>query len=190
MLILGSRLIGTPIMGLQTGTQLAITKLPIIDPSNLKIVAYEVDGALLTEKPSFIRVADVRELSGVGMIIDSNDEFIGSKDVVAIQKIYELNFKLIGLNVVNQSGHKLGKVDDYSLETDSFVVQQLNVKQGIFKSLSDTELLIHRSQIIEINDWNIIVKSAAKKLEPISKPDKLTYLNPFRPSNPQTSERH
>jgi len=177
-------------MGLQTGTQLAITKLPIIDPSNLKIIAYEVDGPLLTEKPSFIRVADVRELSGVGMIIDSNDEFINNKDVISIQKVYELNFKLIGLNVVNQTGQKLGKVSDYNLETDSFVIQQLNVKPGIFKSLSDTELLIQRSQIVEINNWNIIVKTAAKKLEPVSKPAKLTYLNPFRSSSPQTSERH
>ena len=80
MLLLGSRLIDTPIMGLQTGTRLATTKSPVIDPSNLKIIAYEVDGPLLVEHPSFIRIADVRELSNVGMIIDSSDEFIGVHD--------------------------------------------------------------------------------------------------------------
>jgi len=186
MLLLGSRLIDTPIMGLQTGTKLAATKVPIIDPSNLKIVAYEVDGPLLAEHPSFIRIADVRELSDVGMIIDSNDEFVGAKDVVALQKIYELDFNLIGLTVIDEIGHKLGKVDDYSLDTDSFIIQQLNVKRGVIKSLADTGLLIHRSQIVEINDRSIIVRTTAKKLEPITKPGQLSYMNPFRSPTPQT----
>ncbi|HEU4831030.1 MAG TPA: hypothetical protein VFS65_02575, partial [Candidatus Saccharimonadales bacterium] len=69
MLVLGSRLLSTPVMGLQTGTQLATTKSPIIDPSNLKIVAYELEGSLLTEHPSLLRIADVRELGDVGMIV-------------------------------------------------------------------------------------------------------------------------
>ena len=190
MLILGSRIIGIPIMGLQTGTKLAVTKNPIIDPSNLKIVAYEVEGPLLSERPSFIRIADVRELSEVGMIIDSNDEFIGVKDVIAIEKIYELGFKLIGLSVIDETKHKLGKVSNYTLETSSFVIQQFNVKRGAIKSLSETELLIHRSQIVEINDQAIIVRAAAKKLEPIAKTEKLTYMNPFRSTSTQVDSTH
>jgi len=188
MLILGSRLINVPVMSLQTGTKLAVTKFPIVDPSNLKIMAYEVDGQMLNEHPSFIRIADVRELSTVGMIIDSNDEFIGKKDVISIQKLYELGFNLIGMKVIDESKHKLGKVKDYSLETNSFVIQQLNIKPSVIKSLADTELLVHRSQIVEINNQNIIVKTTAKKLEPIKNMDHLTYLNPFRSANTQTNE--
>ncbi len=185
MLILGSRLIDTPIMGLQTSSKLAVTKSPIIDPSNLKILAYEVDGPLLAERPSFIRIADVRELSEIGMIIDSNDEFIGIDDVISIQKINALNFHLIGLNVVNELKQKLGKVEDFSLDTDSFIIQQLNVRPTIIKSLTNASMLIHRSQIIEINNQAVVVKSTAKKLESIIEPKKLTYMNPFRSTAPQ-----
>ena len=186
MLILGSRLTNIPIMSLQTGTKLAVTKKPVIDPGSLMVIAYEVEGPLLSERPSFIRIADVRELSDIGMIIDSNDEFVGVKDVITIQKIYELNFNLVGLKVIDETKHKLGKIDDYSIDTDSFIIQQLNVKQGILKSLTDTTLLIHRSQIIEINDYEVIVKTTAKRLEPIDKLNKLTQLNPFRSQSPQT----
>lgn len=174
-------------MSLQTGTKLAITKSPIIDPSNLKIMAYEVDGPMLNERPSFIRIADIREFSSVGLIVDSNDEFIGVKDVISIQKLHELGFQLIGMKVVDEFKQKLGKVYDYSLDANGFIIQQLNVKPGGLKSLADTELLVHRSQIIEINNQNIIVKTAARKLAPINT-DKLTYLNPFRSSSPQTNE--
>lgn len=187
MLLLGSTLIGTRIMGLQTGTQLAVTKAPIIDPANLQIVAYEVNGPLLVERPSFIRMADIRELSDVGMIIDSSDEFIGLSDVISIERIHKLKFNLIGLSVTDQSGRRLGKVKDYSLDSNTFIIQQLNVARGALKSLSDTELLIHRSQIIEINDKSIIVRTTARKLEAIEKAD-LSYLNPFRNSSPQPEQ--
>lgn len=182
MLLLGSRLIGAPIMGLQTGTKLAQTSAPLIDPSNLKVIAYVVEGPLLAENPSLIRVADVRELSDLGMIIDSHDEFIGVNDVIKIKQIYELGFSLIGMHVIDETKHKLGKVDDYSLDADSFVIQQLNVRRGVIKSLTDTGLLIHRSQIIEINDKNIIVRTTAKKLEPIRQAERRAFINPFRPT--------
>lgn len=189
MLLMGSKLIGIPIVGLQTGTKLASTKAPVIDPSNLRVMAYEINGPLLSERPSFIRIADVRELGEAGMIVDSSDEFVGVKDIIALQKIYELNFKLIGLKVTDEAGHKLGRVDDYSLDSDSFVIQHLNVNHGIFKSISESGLMIHRSQIIEINNHSIIVRTTAKKLEPIIKPDKLSYVNPFRTPAPQTDNR-
>ena len=181
---MGSRLIGMPIMGLQTGTRLAIVKEPVIDPANLKIIAYQVDGILLSENPSFIRIADIREISGFGMIIDSNDEFVGLDDVIKIKEIYEMGFKLIGLNVIDQVKNKLGKVESYNIDSNTFVIQQLNIKPGFLRGLSEASLLVHRSQIIEINNREIIVKAAAKKLEPLLKPDQMTYINPFRSTTP------
>lgn len=185
MLLLGSRLIGTPVMGLQTGTKLAQTATPLIDPANLKIVAYVVEGPLLAERPSIIRMADVRELSDIGMIIDSNDEFISVHDVISINKIYDLGFKLIGMGVIDETKHKLGKVEDYSLDSSSFVIQQLNVKRGLVKNLTDTGLLIHRSQIVEINDQFIVVRTTAKRPEPVMEAERRAFVNPFRSSSPQ-----
>lgn len=181
MLVLGSRLHDTPVMSLQTGTRLAKTGRPVIDPANLKILAYEVDGPLLSEHPSFLRTADIREFSNIGMIIDSNDELIGADDVIKIKELRELGFTLVGMLVIDEHKHKLGKVEDYTLETGSFVIQQLNVKRGALKSLTDTGLLIHRSQITEINDHAIIVKSTQRKsVEPVMEATRHDYVNPFR----------
>lgn len=187
MLVLGTRLKETPVMSLQTGTQLAMTGTPLINPANLKIIAFELEGPLLTEKPSFLRVADIRELSGVGMIIDSSDELLALDDVIKIKELYELGFKLIGMNVINEQKKKLGKVDNYTVETGSFVIEQLNVKHGILRGLTDTGVLIHRSQITEINDDAIIVKSTAKKITvgPIMETVRHSYVNPFRHTDPQ-----
>jgi len=191
MLVLGSRLNETPVMSLQTGTRLAVTGTPLIDPANLKIVAFELEGPLLTETPSFLRVADIREMSSIGMIIDSSDELLGLDDVIKIKQLHELGFQLIGMNVIDEHNRKLGKVDNYTLETGSYVIQQLNVRHGIFRGLADTGLLIHRSQITEINDKAIVVKSTAKKLtaSPVMEATRHEYVNPFRRAQPEQSDK-
>jgi uncharacterized protein YrrD len=175
-------------MGLQTGTMLAKTARPLIDPSNLKIVAYVVEGPLLSEHPSLIRVADVRELGDIGMIIDSSDEFIGIDDVIKIKELYDLHFNLIGLSVIDESKRKLGKIDDYSLDSSSFIIEQLNVRRRGIRSLTETGLLIHRSQIVEINNTQIVVKSTATRVEAAIQPERRSYVNPFR-SSPQVEQR-
>jgi len=185
MLLPGSRLINIPIMGLQTGAKLAQTSRAIIDPSNLKIIGYIVDGPLLSEHPSIIRMADVRELSDIGMIVDSNDEFIGTEDVIKVSEIYRLNFDPIGMKITEENGGKLGVVADYNVDSSSFIIQQLSVRRGLIKSLTSSSLLIHRSQIIEINNKEIIVKTTAKIIEPVKQISKSGFVNPFRNTNPQ-----
>jgi uncharacterized protein YrrD len=185
MLILGSQLIGTPVLGLQTGVRLAAITDPLIDPSTLKVLAYKLEGPLLTENPSYILTNDVRELSSIGMIVDSSDEFISLHDVIKVEELYKLGFKLIGMNVIDQHKRKLGKVDDYSVESSSFIVEQLNIKKGVLKALIDTSLLIHRSQIVEINDRHIVVRTAAIKVQAAVQTESRNYVNPFRSASPQ-----
>lgn len=181
MLLLGSRLNDTPVMSLQTGGKLAVTTKPIIDPANLHIVAYEISGPLLTQQPSFLRTADIREYGRLGMIIDSSDEIVGLEDVLKIEELYKLGFTLVGLPVLDEHQHKLGKVSDYTVDTLQYTVQQLNVSKGFLRGITDTGLLIHRSQIVEINDKAIIVKTTAKKtVEPVMETMRSEFVNPFR----------
>lgn len=189
MILAGSRLINAPVMGLQTGSELARTKRPVIDPARLEIVAYEVDGPLLDVRPALLRIADVREFSDIGLIVDSNDEFVAPDDIIKLKEIYDLHFGLLGMPVIDEKRHKLGKVNGYTLDTSGFLVQQLSVKRPLLKSLSDTELLIHRTQITEINDDAIVVHSQAEAPEPKLESVRQAYVNPFR-KNPQAGHFH
>lgn len=180
MLITGDKLLNAPVLGLRTGSELARTEEAVIDPATLKILAYELHGPLLDIKPSLLSVADIREISNIGLIVDSSDEFIGIDDVIKIQSVYQLWFRLIGMNVIDEKRHKLGKVNGYTLSTTDFIIQQLSVKRPFFQSLNDTELLIHRSQITEINNDAIVVHSEAKIPEPLLESVRTSYVNPFR----------
>lgn len=169
-------------MGLQTGSELARTAGPVIDPHTLEIVAYELTGPLLSVTPSLLRVADVREFSDIGLIVDSSDEFVAVDDIIKLQQIYDLHFSPVGMPVIDENKHKLGKVDGYSIDTSGFLLQQLSVKRPLLKSFNDPQLLIHRTQITEISDSAIIVHSRAEIPEPPIEAMRSAYTNPFRKS--------
>lgn len=189
MLVLGSKLKDTAIMSLQTGTRLARIAKPIIDPGTLVIVAYELEGPRLSQKPTLLMTEDIREMGSLGMIVDSNDDFVGLEDVIKLDKVYELDFKLVGLQVVDDKKHRLGKVEDYTLEPKNFVIQQIIVNRGFFKGLTETSLSINRSQILKIDNKQIVVKSTAKKVvEPIKEAIEREYVNPFRTPTPQPEQ--
>lgn len=184
MLVSGSKLTHTPVLSLQTGTRLGVTKEPVIDPSNLKILAYMIEGPSIKNK-TFIRIDDIREISSLGMIIDSADELVELEDVIKIKQIHNLNFKLFGINVIDEKNHKLGKVEDYNINTKSFTIDQLSVNRGMLKSLSQSNLLVHRSQILEIDDYKIKIRSATEKEKLLEKEEgRFDYLNPFRSATP------
>lgn len=188
MLVLGSRFDHTPVMGIQTSSQLGTTSRALVDPRNLTIAAYEIVGPALEHQPSYLRTNEIREIGPLGMIIDSHDEIVGLEDVIALKKLIDLDFEIINLPVVDEHRRRLGKVQDYTLETTHFAIQQLHVKRGMFKSLTDTGLLIHRSQVVEITPDAIIVKGTGKRrtVQPVTEATRHEYVNPFRQPKPQT----
>lgn len=190
MLLVGSQLLNLPIMGLQTGGELARTVQPVIDPSSLSIIAYTVSSPLLENAaPAFLRIADIRELSDIGFIVDSIDEFVYQGDVIHLDDIYELRFQIVGMKVVDETRRKLGKVYDFTLDVGDFSIQQLNIKRPFVQRINDPELLIHRSQIIEISAEAIVVHSKAEIPEHTRVTTPGSYVNPFRKTKPAAEPR-
>ncbi len=183
MLIPFERFVDTPVMSLQTGSELARTSNILVDPRDLTIVAYELTGPVLDQRPSFLRPVDVRELSNLGLIVDSSDEFVGLDDVIRINQVYDYHFSLLGLDVIDEKKKKLGKIQGFNVDSGSFSVQQITVKRPLLKSFGETELLIHRSQIIEVRESFVSVRSETTE-EP-AKSSIRELANPFRTTNVQ-----
>jgi hypothetical protein len=185
MLIVGSRLDNMPVMSLQTGGEIARISEAVINPANLEIVAYRLTGPLIGNHNTYVLINDIRELSEVGFIVDSADEFINDGDVIAIDNIIDRQFNLVGKPVISRLHKKLGKVIDYNIDIDSFTVIQIIVKRSLLHSFSETELIVHRSQIIEINDRAIIIEDGTVIEEKIERATLSgSYTNPFRNSKP------
>lgn len=189
MLIPIDRLIGLPIMSLQTGTELARTTGVIIDPRQMKLAAFYVDGHLLEAHPSVLHPSDIREFSDIGLIVDNSERLMSMDGLVRLQEIIDFGFELKGTKVIDEQGRKLGKVADFALEPGDFTVQQLYTHQSILRSLGTMSNVIHRSQIVSVRNDQIVVKSPTVRDEAkgatASQPAR-PFVNPFRGSQPES----
>ncbi len=159
---------------------------PIVDPNSLKVIGFKLEGKLIRDEVGDILPIDsVREFSRLGMIVDSIDEFVKAEDVMRIQKVLELNFALIGLKVVTRKGTKLGKVADFVVDVGSWYIQQIVVQRPFMKAFFDPELTISRKKIVEVTDYEVIIKDehdrVKSKVEKVNAADFVpNFVNPFR----------
>ena len=191
MLIEGSKLLNYPILSLHTASKIAEVKALIIDPNFLKVVAFEINAASSKQR-LFLETTSVREFSKMGMIVDSDEEFVEQGDVIKLKEMIELGFTLENMKVLSKKKTMLGRVEDFIVTTDDFRVMQLIIKRPIYKSLIDPELVIGRSEIHEINDTEIIVKSDESTI--IKKSGALdfvpNFVNPFKDGKYIASENN
>ena len=158
MLIEGSKLLKYPILSLHTASRIAEVKSLVIDPNFLKVVAFEISAAS-SRQSLFLEASSVREFSKMGMIVDSDEEFVEKDDVIKLKETIDLGFSLDNMKVVSKKKAMLGRIEDFIINTEDFQIMQLIVKRPIYKALIDPELVIGRSDIHEINDREIVVKS-------------------------------
>lgn len=180
MLVRGSNLINTPVVSLQTGGAIAWVKDVVMDPDTLKIIAFAVT---IRSQNNILPVSSVREYSSqYGLVVDSIDELVAREDIVKIDKVMDLNFFMKGLKVESLKGSKLGRVEDYTVTDDNFMLQQIIVKRPVVKSFLDPELTIPRKEIAEVTDYKIIVKDEEKEIREKAKNEEFipNFVNPFR----------
>lgn len=182
MLVYHSRLVGTTVYSVQSGGPIGQINSVIVDPNNLQIIAFQLTGPLVNRNSNILDVTSVREYSNYGIVIDTSDELVSPSDVIKIEQILSLNFELLSLKVETKKGSKLGQVIDFTIDSDSFLVQQIIVKRPVIKRFVDPELVISRKEIVEITDYKIIVKDEEKTLKARAEQEDFipNFVNPFR----------
>lgn len=186
MLITNSRLIGTPVLSVQAGGPIGKVASTIVDPNDLKVIAFRLSGPLVDKNQNLLDARSVREYSGLGMVIDDIDELVADDEIIHISNILKLNFDLLNLKVETKKGSKLGKIQDFTVTSEDFIVQQIIVKRPTIKSLIDPELVISRKEIVEITDYKVIIKDEEKVLKQRATKEDFVpnFVNPFRNHEP------
>lgn len=159
MLITIDQMLGAPVMSLQTGQPLCRLVQPIVDPYSLRVVAFFVDGPRLDFSPAVVFTEDIREFGRVGAIVDDLDNVMPTDGLVRLNKIIDYDFHLIGIPVIDDLGHKLGKVANYTVDPLNYKIDQLYIKPRFWQSLTITSIIINRRQITKVEPHRITVKA-------------------------------
>lgn len=191
MQITHSNLLNFPVLSLRTGGRVGTVSQIIVNPFKLNVQALKLSGSQLNEpKDSYLLVEDIRELSPIGIIINDSEDLVGSQDVIRLQKTLALKFSLLNLPVIDRERRKVGKVIDYIMTTNDLMIYQLAVRRPMFKDFFDPELLIHRSQILELSQDRIVIKNSLNELRELERQSAMdNFVNPFRSKKPAKSPK-
>lgn len=169
MLLLSKSLDARPILSIQQGSMVGVLGAPIVNPDKLEIVAFEVHGPRWVSQDAKLLTQDIREFNQQGVVIDSDEDIVEAKDLVKFEEVFKIYYQIIGKPVITESKKRLGKVEEYVINSDTYRVQKLHVAQPLFRSFSNSALKIDRSQIVNVSDRKITVKDASVK-EPAPAP--------------------
>lgn len=155
MYVLQSQLNNLPIMSLQTGKSIGTVKNPIMDRSKLELAGLFCRP--LQGEQSVLLTRDIRQISRDAVIIDSFEDFSDPRDIVRLQPILKADYQPLGLKVIDQQGRALGKVEDYSINIKTNLMQKLYIHQSFMRSMLFNNVLVDRTQIIEAKPKQFIV---------------------------------
>ena len=162
MLQLSNNLFNKSVLSLRTGSVIATVIGPIINPDNLKIEGFYCEDRF--DKSQLVLLyQDIRDLLPKGFVVNDHDVLVEAEDLVRLKDVLALNFQLIGKQVVTVDKEKVGKVNDYAVETETMYIQKIYVSQSILKSLTGGSLSIDRNQVNEITPKKVIINELTKK---------------------------
>ncbi len=159
MLKLSKHILELPVMSLRTGGQVALATRPIINPNNLQIEGWRCEDQFGKHELILLK-QDVRDFVPQGIAVDDHEVLTEAGELIRLQEVLELDFELISKQVVTNHRRKLGKVSDYALDPLTMKIQKLYVARPVYKSLTEGQLQIDRSQIIEITPSRVVVRDA------------------------------
>ena len=157
---MSTSLLNRQVLSLRTGDAIAMTTGAVINPNNLKIEGfYCVDDS---KHELILLYQDIRDLIPQGFVVNDHEALVEPGELVRLKDILKLRFELLGKPVMTASKEKIGKVTDFSTETETMYVQKLYVSQSLLKSFSGGNLGIDRSQIVEITPNRIVINDLLK----------------------------
>ncbi len=163
MLILKSSLSNKRILSIQDGHPIGTVKDTICNPNNLKI-----EGFYCIDNSRTIKVLlnqDIREVSLQGFIVNDFNSLTDPTELIRLKKILDINYDLIRKTVETIDKQKVGKVENFAIDSTNMYVSKLYVSQSILKNFKGTTLSVDRSQILEITDHKIIIENLEKKIK-------------------------
>ncbi len=160
MYILASQFKGLAVISLQHGPLGHVTR-PLIDLGRLSLMAFLCE--VPEEGERVLLVRDVRQVKAKEIVIESADDLSPPADIVRLQGLLSRRTDLVKLPVVNESGLKLGRVEDFTVSPPDFIVQKLHIRQTPLKNLLMNRLVVDRSQIIEVTPKKIVIQDATVK---------------------------
>ena len=163
MLQLRKMIVNRPVLSLRTGGVIATAVNPIVNPNNLKIEGFYCTDRF--SKGNLVLLAqDIRDTLPQGLVVNDHDVLVSPDELIRLKDVLATNFEVMDKTVYTVNKKRLGKINDYAVDSESLYIQKLYVGQSLLKSISGGQLSVDRSQVVEVTDRKIIIQDPLQPL--------------------------
>lgn len=159
MKLMATDLINCEVLSLRLGGPIGTVNKILLDETNLKISLFIV-AVSGEKKPGYLMPNDVRLSEQKTIIVDSEEKIADKEDMIRARTTIERDLIILGLPVVTIEGKKLGKVDNYIIDNTGYLVSKLYVHTSLLQNIMQSNLIIDRSDIVDVKPNKIIVREA------------------------------
>jgi uncharacterized protein YrrD len=151
-----TKILGTLVFDENGSRPLTSIKNAVVDPSTGKLCAFEVSHG----KNKIIASIDVLKWDRF-IKVHNIDSIIDADDVLLVDRVLKENIKIYKNKVVTKNGDYLGRVFDFTLDSNDFVLKNIYVAKDFWGMIKYDKRIINKKNIIEILKDKIIVKEDA-----------------------------
>jgi uncharacterized protein YrrD len=163
MIKFASDIIGSVVILFQERAKVGEIKELIINPekgSLLGFVVYQYSG-----DDKVILLRNVKGFGSGVIVIDEYSSLSDIEDIVEIKKIYPKNPEIIKSRVYTESGQRLGKVHDVTVNLEGKKIENLYVEPTLGLKILSSQLIISEKKIVKIEKNKIIVSDGVVSIK-------------------------
>lgn len=155
-----SKIVGTPVY--EDGGERPMTTVRdvVIDPENGKLVAFVVN----ISKNLVITPIDVLSWTEV-IRVHNNDAIVVADEVLRIEQVMAKHVSIFHNKVYTKSDEYLGKVNDFSVDSNVMMLQKLYLSKGFLGLIRYQSRIVSAKNILEILPDRIVIKDETQVKE-------------------------
>jgi len=159
---LAVRVVGMPILNIETGRICGHINALFIDVRNNKVALFRINPRFKS-KFTYLIARDAREINDHYVVVNSENDLSEPDELIKYKPVIEIPIQLIKAKVKTQSGRYLGRCRDFCFDGVSFDVVQIYITGPFWQKIITSNHIIDGRDIISINQKQIIVKDSLVK---------------------------
>ena len=128
MFIEAKKLINLPVAAMDTSSKVGTIREILVDPENGRLLGFLIKTGGFWGSPKVLSAVDIREFDPNGIVTDSIENIVSSKEIVRINEVLAKKIILLGMKAKTQSGKRLGVVENFLLDTETECVVKYYLK--------------------------------------------------------------
>lgn len=165
---MGTEILEAEVFSVHAAQKIGIVNGILVRNKDLKIELLKVKTED-SDAPHYLMTNDIRAYDQKKIIVNSMQELSQADELIRHQEFIKSANQLFGLKVVTQSGKKIGKVKDFTIDTAHYFVVKIHITAGLWQRVIHERLIIDRSDIVDVKSNKLIVRDSTIKAKAATK---------------------